>query len=270
MRIYPKKPRVYPESGNIHVRRRVKFGIDPTADSLHLGHLVPLLLVKKLNNQGKDLRVVLGTFTATLGDPTGKNKTRPILSPAIVKINAAAIKEQVIKIVGWLPFVENDFSAAHLDTAAFISQVASKFNVAELLARENFQDRSVCLSELLVPLMQALDSVLHRTDIEVGGEDQEINFKLTRALQEAMGVPTQVCLLTPIINGLDGKKMSKSANNCIFLTDPPELIKTKVLGISDTLMDEWLPLFTEKTEVPDDPRDRKKLLAYEILNHLGN
>lgn len=268
MKIKPFKPKVYPESGNIHVRKRVKFGIDPTGDRLHLGHLVPLLVVKNLKTQKKEIRIIIGTFTATLGDPSGQNKTRPILSPALVQINGGILRTQIKKILGEVIMVDNHSAAAHMNTDYFISDIASKFSVQELMERANFKDRIISLPEILVPLMQALDSVLYNAEIEVGGEDQELNFKITRKLQESMGKVPQVCLLTPIISGTDGKKMSKSANNCIYVDEPKEIITEKILRIPDSVMDEWLPLFTQKTEAPDDPRERKQFLADEILSHL--
>ena len=264
MKIEQLKSKIFPEHGNIHVRKRVKFGIDPTGARLHLGHLVPLLVVKDLIAQRKEITIVLGTFTATLGDPSGVNQTRPVLPFSQVQVNSFAIKSQIEKILGKVHFVDNHKIANSMNAAAFISDVIARFTVQELMARENFQDRTVALHELIVPLMQAMDSIVLDTEIEVGGVDQEINFGLTRKLQQGFGKPPEVCLLTPIINGTDGKKMSKSLNNCIFLDEPKEEFRQKVLKTADTTVDEWIKLLVRRSEAPDDPRDRKEFFVEEI------
>lgn len=264
------KPKIFPEHGNITVRRNVKFGIDPTGSRLHLGHFVPLLSVKEMIRLKKDVVIVIGGLTGRLGDPTGVNATRPILSSIEVDNNTRELKQQLIQLLTQtrLRFA-NNVQSYNLPVGAFVLEVMSHFTVAELMARENFKDRSVSLPELVVPLFQALDSIHLQTEIEIGGEDQLINFSITRKLQEKFGQTPEVCLLCPIIRGTDGRKMSKTYNNSIYLDEPGEVITKKVMSIPDDVMDEWLPIFSSQTEVPDHPKERKEFLAKEILSHLS-
>lgn len=252
--------KIFPEQNSIHNLKNLKMGIDPTFNRLHIGHLVPLAWLKK--NERKDVTIVLGTITARLGDPSGQDKTRPILSELEVRNNADAIKKQVLKI---LPnariWEQQELSATEL------LEISSHFTVSKMMSRDNFQAREgVSLHELSVPILQAMDSVLLQTELELGGEDQLFNFELTREIQKIHNQKPQTCLMFPIIRGTDGQKMSKSKGNCIWLDDPQ--IEQRILSISDEVMDEDLiPLFCENPL--EHPFERKKQLARAIKELLN-
>lgn len=261
--------KIWPENESIHPLRRVKWGIDPTASRLHLGHLASLRLLQSIA-KGRELTIVIGTLTARLGDPTGVNKTRPILSESVVRQNAEAIKEQLKRVCKFeFKIVENHTIADRATMADFLLDASSKFTVEELMQREEFSGRSVGLQELLVPLAQALDSVFLETQIEVGGQDQLINFSLTRKLQKSFGQRPQTCILSPIVTGLDGRKMSKSLDNCLFLDDSSETIRQKCLNISDDVMKEWLSLVADVPNQLEHPQKRKEQLSESIIKQLN-
>lgn len=249
---------------------RVKFGIDPTRDRLHLGHFVPLRVVRSLQEQGHEVHLVLGTFTACMGDPSGQDKTRPFLAPETVRANGERILERVQPLL--LPGIHVHRNHEWFDAMSvpfLLMRLAGRFTVANLLSRDGFRQRvedgkPIGLHELVVPLLQGWDSVELRADIEIGGTDQLFNFATTRELQVAEGQKPEVCLMTPVIAGTDGRKMSKSFDNCIFLDEAPEEIFGKVLSISDTVMEEWIPLLTEGVS-ETHPMGRKKALAFDII-----
>ena len=259
------KPRLFPEHGNINNRKHVKLGIDPTSSRLHLGHLVPLLELKRMRDQSKDITVVLGGFTAILGDPTGVNKTRPILTRSQVQMNTAAIREQIHRVLGPVRVKDNADMAESFSAGALVSEAVSKFTLAEIMERDDFKNRPIGLHELIVPIFQAMDSILLETDLEIGGEDQLLNFSLTRKLQERMGLEPEVCVLTQIINGTNGKKMSKSSNNCIFLDETKSDIRRKVLNSPDESVDHWIGLMFESNNWPDHPKERKEVFTEEVF-----
>lgn len=276
---------VFPENADLSPFKRVKFGIDPTFPRLHLGHLVPLRLAKKMMLDGHHLTIVLGTFTAQLGDPSGRDSTRPILAEAEVEANAKSILSQIFNILGeenialyenipgkWT-LCKNGWLHNQMTLPTFMKQVA-KFTLSHMTSRNAFQDRidnkqSIGMHELLVPICQGWDSVALKSEIEIGGQDQLFNFQIARQLQEANGQKPQSCIMMPIINGTDGRKMSKSLGNCIFFDDDPNDVFGKVMCISDAVMEEWFPLFVDFT-VEDDvhPMDKKKILAVEIVKQL--
>ncbi len=270
----------FPKDAKLPPSPRVKFGIDPTAPSMHLGHLVPLRIVKKLAvEQNASITIVFGTFTATMGDPSGQDKTRPMLDRTKVAINAAFISDQVKRFMGdipWKPFHNGD--VFNNWTAAQLMELCSKFTTTRLLSRDAFQKRieehkPVHLHELMVPLCQAWDSVLLFSQVEVGGEDQLFNFQLTREMQSAEGLNPEVCIMAPIINGTDGRKMSKSLGNCIFLDDTPEDVFGKCMSVSDVVMDEWIPLLTDINDrlvenISNHPMFRKKTMAFDITKQI--
>ncbi len=262
MKIKRQKPKVFPEHSDVSKLRRIKFGIDPTYNRLHVGHLVPLAWLK--NQERKDVTVVIGRITARLGDPTGQEKTRPVLTSAQVGFNVAWIEDSVRQL---LPFAWIDKQQELPSTDLLL--LASNFTLARIASRDNFRDRSVGLHELFVPLLQAIDSVRLHTELEIGGEDQLFNFELTREVQKLHGQNPQACLLFPIIRGTDGQKMSKSNRNCVWLDDPQ--IQKRIMSIPDDVMDEWLPIFFEG-EAPDHPKTRKEFLSEIIqsLVHGGN
>ena len=255
---------------------RVKLGIDPTRPDLHLGHLVPLRLARKLQEAGNDLDLILGTFTAQLGDPSGQDQTRPILTETEVQENAEKILGQVQKILlpGFRVHRNHTFSE-RMDISFFLTRLAGNFTVANMLSRDGFRERTkrnqpIALHELLVPLLQAWDSVVLKSEVEIGGTDQLFNFQVTRSLQEAHGQPPEFCLMTPIIRGTDGRKMSKSFGNTILLQEDSTQMYGQIMSISDEVAEEWIPLMTDLGTMSGvtHPMDRKKLLARELVKQL--
>lgn len=277
--------KIFPE-GEITGLRRVKFGIDPTFPRLHLGHFVPLRIVRKLQREGHDVTIVLGTFTAQMGDPSGRDSTRPILSAEEVAKNAEVILEQVERILGPAESPKFGFEVFRNHTlheainAPTLLKHLSKFTLTHMLSRNGFEERQnkgnpIGMHELIVPVLQGLDSVWLNSEIEIGGQDQLFNFQIARKLQEDNGQKPQQCLMMPIINGTDGRKMSKSLGNCIFLDESAEDIFGKVMSISDETMEEWLPLFIDPVEnipfentLPAHPMARKRMLAETIVAEL--
>lgn len=271
------EPTIFPHNATIDFSKtlNVKFGIDPTSDKLHLGHLIPLLEVKKMLDHGHKVDIVLGTFTAQMGDPSGKDTMRPVLSKDEVIKNADSIAEQVRRILkgnseweGWV-FQENNNWFEKMSAVQMLS-ILSKFTTTQLLSRDSFQKRMedknpIGMHELVVPILQGYDSVVLNTDVEIGGTDQLFNFGITRDMQRLHGQEPEVCILMPIINGTDGRKMSKSFDNCIFINDIPEDVFGKTMSISDDLMHEWLPVFFEQSIASSmNPMVLKKKLAFEI------
>lgn len=280
---------IFPENADLTPCKRVKFGIDPTFPRLHLGHLVPLRLAKKMMQEGHQLTIVLGTFTAQLGDPSGRDTTRPILSQDEVESNAMSIFKQVHKILGENAFAggecgqlsyapemwtlcKNGWLHNEMTLPAFMKQVAN-FTLTHMTSRNAFQERianqqSIGMHELLVPICQGWDSVALQSEIEIGGQDQLFNFQIARHLQEANGQKPQSCIMLPIINGTDGRKMSKSLGNCIFFDEDPNDIFGKIMSIPDSVMEEWFPLFVDFAIPNAHPMDKKKILAVEIISQL--
>lgn len=248
---------------------KVKFGIDPTSDKLHLGHLIPLLLVKDFKDKGHQIDIILGTFTAQMGDPSGKDTMRPILKIKETQKNADSIILQLNRILG--EGFNIHFNHTWFDKMSMpeMMSILSKFTVGNLLSRDSFQQRMeksnpIGMHELTVPILQGFDSVHLKSDIEIGGTDQLFNFKISRQMQELFHQEPENCFLMPIINGTDGRKMSKSFNNCIFINDEPKDIFGKVMSISDSTMFEWIPLFFDSEIEKQHPIKMKKVLAHKI------
>ena len=209
-------------------------------------------------------------MTARLGDPTGRERTRPLLSEAEVQHNAAALAASLTAL---LPEARLHFNHAFfekMDLASFITKMPGRVTVDHMLSRDGFRRRggAIALHELLVPLMQGWDSVKLTTEVEIGGHDQLFNFQLARRLQRAEGQPPQVCLMVPLLTGLDGRKMSKSLGNCIFLDEAPRAVFGKTMSISDETMAQWLPLLCDATALPTHPMARKLHLAEQIVAQL--
>ncbi len=264
---------IFPKNSDLSKLNRVKFGIDPTFPKLHLGHLVPLRVVRKMQEEGKDVTIVLGTFTAQLGDPSGKDQTRPILSKQDVEDNAEHILNQVNSILkpGFSVFKNGDLF--NVMTVPTLLETVSKFTTQNLLSRDAFQKRmkseqSIGLHELIVPILQGTDSVHLKSEIEIGGSDQLFNFQIARKLQELDGQTAEVCIMAPIINGTDGRKMSKSLGNCIFMDDSSEDIFGKCMSISDDVMSEWIELLTDLTDFESNPMKRKKQMSHDIVRQI--
>ena len=264
----------FPENVNPFLKKGiVKFGIDPTAPNLHLGHLMPIKLVKNFIQEGFEAHIILGTFTATLGDPSGKDAMRPILTPQQTNDNAQIIIQQIRRILGDNIHIHMNSEWFDKMTLPEMMGILSKYTVHRLLTRDSFQKRiennaPIGAHELMVPLLQGYDSVVLKSAVEVGGSDQLFNFVMSRELQELMGQEPQTCVMSGIINGTDGRKMSKSYNNCIFINDTPTDVFGKVMSISDTVMFEWLPLFFDEVDTNRHPMELKKKLATKVTDEI--
>lgn len=267
---------------------RIKFGMDPTAPDLHLGHTVPLNKLRQFQNLGHKILFLIGDFTAMIGDPTGKNVTRQPLSNEQIKINAQTYEKQVFKILDpeKTEVVFNSEWMSKLGSEGMI-KLAAKYNVARMLEREDFKQRyksgtSIAIHEFLYPLVQGYDSVALESDVEIGGTDQKFNLLVGRELQKHYGQTPQIVLTMPLLEGTDGvQKMSKSLGNYIGIDEPAKDIFGKIMSISDDLMWRYFDLVSDKTpaainqlksSVNDgaNPRDIKFILAEEIITRFHN
>ena len=267
---------------------RVKLGADPTAPDIHLGHTVVLNKLRQFQNFGHEVIFLIGDFTATVGDPSGKNATRPPLSREDVLRNAETYKEQIFKILDpqKTRIVFNSDWLGELGTVGMI-RLASNYTVARMLERDDFKKRfanqqSIAIHEFIYPLLQGHDSVALEADVELGGTDQTFNLLIGRELQKSAGQKPQVAMTLPLLVGLDGeKKMSKSLGNYIGVTEAPSEMFGKIMSISDELMWDWYNLlsFRPLTEIAQlkaeveagkNPRDVKILLAKEIIARFHN
>jgi tyrosyl-tRNA synthetase len=244
----------FPENINPFQKKGiVKFGIDPSGTSLHLGHLLPLRIVKMLKDKGCETHIVLGTFTSTIGDATGRDATRPLLEKEVVLNNTELILPQIKRILGEDIVIHRNNEWFDKMNLVEMMSILSNFTVQDLLNRDSFQNRiqngsTISMQELIYPLLQGMDSVFLKSCFEIGGQDQLLNMIKGRELQEINGIEPQICVMSPVINGLDGRKMSKSFNNTINLNDTPEDVFGKTMSISDETMREWFPLFFEDGE----------------------
>ena len=266
---------------------RLKEGFDPSFPDIHLGHMVTLRKLRQFQDWGHQVILIVGDWTAQIGDPSGVSVTRPMLSKKQVEANAETYLEQFFKVVDrkrtevrWQSEWFGKF------TLADIIQLTSKFTIAQLMAREDFSKRysegqPIAITELLYPLLQAYDSVAIQSDVEFGGIDQKFNLLVGRELQSTAGQPPQQCFMTPLLVGTDGsQKMSKSLENYIGVAEPPNEIYGKVMSIPDSLIMDYFELVTD---VPDEelgelrqqlehatvnPMELKKRLAREIVTHL--
>jgi len=232
---------------------------------------VPIRLCRSLIAAGHRLDLVLGTMTARLGDPTGTERTRPLLSEAEVAHNAAAIAATLRTLLPGAALHCNHAFFAEMGIADFITRMPGRVTVDHMLSRSGFRRREapIALHELLVPLMQGWDSVALTTEVEIGGHDQLFNFQVARRLQRAEGQPPQACLMVPLLPGTDGRKMSKSLGNCVFLDAPPGEVFGKVMSISDETMAQWIPLLSSAPHSqPGHPMERKRALARDIVAQL--
>ena len=262
---------------------RIKLGADPTAPDIHLGHTVILNKMRQFQQLGHDVTFLIGDFTAMVGDPTGKNTTRPPLTREQVLKNAESYTEQVFKILDPKK-TKIEFNSTWLDKlgAAGMIKLAANQTVARMLERDDFKKRyannqPIAIHEFLYPLLQGYDSVAMETDVELGGTDQKFNLLMGRELQKAHGQKPQCVIMMPLLEGLDGvKKMSKSANNYIGINDAPSEMFGKIMSISDVLMWRYFELLSFrplaeiegfKTDIENgaNPRDIKITLAKEII-----
>jgi len=263
---------------------RIKLGADPTAPDLHLGHSVVLRKLKEFQNLGHKVVFIIGDFTAKIGDPTGRLKTRPPLSDAGIKKNAQTYFEQVGKILD-IKKTEIQYNSEWFEKEGWddVIKLTSKFTVARILERDDFARRlkegiDIGVHEILYPIMQAYDSVQVRADVEIGGTDQKFNMLAGRDLQRKLKLPEQDIITVPLLIGLDGKeKMSKSKGNYIALFDPPDEMYGKLMSIPDSLIISYFRLLTDiedaeiaqmETQLEDsqvNPRDLKARLAREVV-----
>jgi tyrosyl-tRNA synthetase len=262
---------------------RVKLGVDPSRPDLHLGHAVVLRKLREFQDLGHTVVLIIGDFTARIGDPSGRNETRPMLTKEEVLENAKTYQEQAFKILD-PERTELRFNGEWLDRMTFADVIvlASKYTVARMLERDDFAKRfkegiPIAVSEFLYPLAQAYDSVAIQADVELGGTDQLFNLLVGRKIQEEYGQEPQIVMTMPIIEGTDGKlKMSKSYGNYIAFNDPPEEMYGKLMSIPDELIIKYMHLLTnipeevieeyekKMKEKTINPRDVKMVLAYEI------
>ncbi|MFT2009656.1 tyrosine--tRNA ligase [Pontibacter sp. 13R65] len=261
----------------------IKLGFDPTAPDLHLGHAVVLKKLKQFQELGHHIIILVGSFTARIGDPTGKNKSRKPLTVEEVKHNAETYIRQLAKIID-VEKAEIVFNSDWLDHVPFseVIQLLSKVTVAQLMHRNDFNKRftentPIAMHELVYPILQGFDSVKIASDIEMGGTDQLFNCTMGRQLQEVHEMSPQIVMCMPLLKGLDGKeKMSKSLNNTIGLTDEPNEMFGKTMSIPDSLLVEFIELVTdfsveEKAALKqklqhENPMNIKKLVAKNIIS----
>jgi tyrosyl-tRNA synthetase len=263
----------------------LKQGFDPSAPDIHLGHVVGLRKLRQFQELGHKITLIVGDWTARIGDPSGQSATRPMLSPNEIESNAQTYMEQFFKVVDKdkteVRWQSEWFSQFTLDE---VIKLTSKFTIAQLLAREDFNKRygsgnPISLTEMLYPLLQGYDSVAIKADVELGGIDQKFNCLVGRELQQSTGQPPQQVFLVPLLIGTDGhQKMSKSLNNQIGIAEPPQEIYGKVMSIPDLLIVDYFELVTDvpEEEIAEfkeqlktrsvNPMNLKKRLAHEIVN----
>ncbi|OPF62687.1 tyrosine--tRNA ligase [Hydrogenophaga sp. H7] len=261
---------------------RIKLGLDPTAPDIHIGHTVVLNKMRQLQDLGHQVIFLIGDFTSLIGDPSGRNSTRPPLTPEQIKANAETYYKQASLVLdpAKTEIRYNSEWSLPLGSMGMI-QLAAKYTVARMMERNDFHQRftagtPISVHEFLYPLMQGYDSVALKADLELGGTDQKFNLLMGRHLQQEYGQEPQCILTMPLLEGLDGvEKMSKSKNNYIGITEEPNTMFAKVLSISDTLMWRWYTLLSFKSmaeiealkkevEGGRNPKDAKVMLAKEI------
>ena len=261
---------------------RIKLGLDPTAPDIHIGHTVVLNKMRQLQDLGHTVIFLIGDFTTLIGDPSGRNSTRPPLTAEQIQANAETYKAQAFKVLdpGKTELRYNSEWSDALGARGMI-QLAAKYTVARMMERNDFHERfhagtSISVHEFLYPLMQGYDSVALKSDIELGGTDQKFNLLMGRHLQTEYGQEAQCILTMPLLEGLDGvEKMSKSKNNYIGITEDANTMFAKVLSINDELMWRWYTLLSFKSMADIDvlraevaagrnPKDAKVMLAKEI------
>ncbi|PUE50767.1 tyrosine--tRNA ligase [Limnohabitans sp. 2KL-1] len=261
---------------------RIKLGLDPTAPDIHIGHTVVLNKMRQLQDLGHQVIFLIGDFTSLIGDPSGRNNTRPPLTPEQIKLNAETYYKQASLVLdpSKTEIRYNSEWSLPLGSMGMI-QLAAKYTVARMMERNDFHDRfkagtPISVHEFLYPLMQGYDSVALKSDLELGGTDQKFNLLMGRHLQAEYGQEPQCILTMPLLEGLDGvDKMSKSKNNYIGISEEPNTMFAKVLSISDTLMWRWYTLLSFKSmaeiealkkevEGGRNPKDAKVMLAKEI------
>ena len=263
---------------------RIKLGLDPTAPDIHIGHTVVLNKMRQLQDLGHQVIFLIGDFTSLIGDPSGRNNTRPPLTHEQIKVNAETYYKQASLVLD-PSRTEIRYNSEWSDPlgARGMIQLAAKYTVARMMERDDFTKRfaaqtPISVHEFLYPLMQGYDSVALKSDLELGGTDQKFNLLVGRHLQQEYGQEPQCILTMPLLEGLDGvEKMSKSKNNYVAITDPANTMYAKVLSISDVQMWKWFTLLSFRPEAEiarlkaeveggRNPKDAKVLLAKEITS----
>ena len=252
---------------------RVKLGIDPTTADIHLGHTVVLQKLREFQDAGHTVVLIIGDYTARVGDPSGRSATRPLLSGEEIDANARTYLEQAAKVLRTDESLEVRHNGEWLDMRMEdLFRLVRTVTVARLLERDDFSKRygagqPISLLELLYPVMQGYDSVAVRADVEIGGTDQKFNLLMGRDIQTAFGQPEQLVLTLPILPGLDGeRKMSKSYGNHVGIAEPPEEIYGKTMRVPDAAMGQWYSLLLGIEPPPDlPPRDAKRALARALV-----
>jgi tyrosyl-tRNA synthetase len=253
---------------------RAKLGLDPTAPDIHLGHTVVLQKLREFQDLGHRVVLIVGDYTARVGDPSGRSATRPVLSGEEIDANARTYQEQAFRVLSDDPeLLEVRFNSEWLDMRMEdLFRLARTTTVAQLLERDDFAKRwsaraPISILELLYPLMQGYDSVAVRSDVELGGTDQTFNLLLARDIQRAFGQPEQAVLTMPILPGVDGvEKMSKSVGNHIGITEPPTEMYGRTLSLPDEAMDTWFSLLAvERPSAGTSARDAKHALARALV-----
>jgi tyrosyl-tRNA synthetase len=267
---------IFPENSNIDKIGVVKFGIDCTSpQGLHLGHILPLKILKFLRDKGNDIHIILGTFTSEVSDPTGRDATRPTLSKEQIEESAEVILRQIKRILGDNITIHRNNEWFDKMTLPEVMKTLSNFTIQKLLNRESFQKRiennsTISVPEMLYPILQGIDSVKLNATYEIGATEQLLNLISGRELQEIHGQEPQICIMSPVLTGIDGsgRKMSKSFNNTINLNDTPEDVFGKAMSISDETMREWLPIFFDEIDIKKHPMVQKKDLAFQITKEI--
>ncbi|MAE68773.1 tyrosine--tRNA ligase [bacterium] len=258
-------------------KMRVYWGIDPTGGRIHLGHSIPMRKLQQFADEGHHAILLIGSFTAMIGDPSDRESERNALTREEVEKNFKTYKEQAAKVIDF-DKVEVVYNHEWLEKITFeeILQLASNFTVQQMSERAMFKERMnkgnpVSVHEFLYPLMVGYDSVIQDVDCELGGTDQEFNMLAGRTLQKALGKREKFVLTTPLIEGTDGRKMSKSYDNCVYLDDEPSDMFGKMMSINDNLMETYfecctdIPMDEVKKILKGDPREAKVHLAKEIV-----
>ncbi|MCG8363617.1 MAG: tyrosine--tRNA ligase [Pseudanabaenales cyanobacterium] len=280
--VFPDQPDTADPNQNLAVRiqqsdrpLRVKLGIDPTGAEIHLGHSIPVRKLRAFQDAGHTAVLIIGDFTARIGDPEGKSEVRRQLSQAEVKANAKTYLDQVRPILDCnsdrLEVRYNSEWLSQLNLAKIL-EVLSTMTAGQMLAKEGFAQRyqqgaPIYLHEFLYPLMQGYDSVAVQADVELGGADQKFNIAVGRDLQRYYGQPPQFGMLTPLLLGTDGaQKMSKSLGNYVGLREDPLTMYSKLEKTPDSLIEQYFELLSARSlnQLPEAPRDRQKLLAFDI------
>lgn len=250
---------------------RLKEGLDPSSPDLHLGHMVALRKLRQFQEMGHQVVLIVGDWTARIGDPSGMSVMRPMLSAEEVKANARTYMDQFFKVVD-RERTEIRWQSEWYDRFALsdVIGLSSQFTIAQLLARDDFnqryhQGKPISIAEILYPLLQAYDSVATNADVEFGGTDQKFNLLLGRELQASLGQVPQQVFLVPLLVGTDGQyKMSKSLKNYIGITEPPEDIYGKVMSVPDHLIISYFELLTDRTDV--ELQEIRESLKYNLVN----